>query len=467
MQTVVPRPRHWLPIAAALLVCALSPAGASAAGCDRYASPFGSDTASGTQALPYHTAQRLIDSLAPGQTGCLNGGTYADEVTGPFVLRVGHGGNPGAPITIRSTPGQRATLRGIIYLPPTSNNVVISDLDLDVRRPTPDQTVGIQITASDTTFANNTITNHSQAICAVLGLPGYGQAIRTVFTGNTFRDCGDNRLEHSLYVEWTDGVTITDNLMIHSGGWAVHLYPDSHNTVVSHNVMVGNGGGVIFAGEGDAASTDNIVEKNIIADSFDRPGVEAWWGGVRGARNVARDNCVIRNALAQVDVSGGGFSSSGNVIADPRFVDPGSGDYRMGANSPCQDVVGYDTAARLSGRPALEPAPEPQPTATPRPVVTPNPTPASTPQPTSTPRPTVTPRPSTTPRPTATPRPRPAGEPTVTTTPPQAQDGTQPEADGTDPVEGAKLVIDDEAFSASGGSPVKKPRCKRPRRRCR
>jgi hypothetical protein len=56
----------------------------------------------------------------------------------------------------------------------------------------------------------------------------------------------------------------------------------------------------------------------------------------------------------------------------------------------------------------------------------------------------------------------------VTVTPPPAQDGEQhEEPDNGEPVEAAKLVIDDEAFSASGGSP-RKARCtKHPHRRCK
>ena len=45
--------------------------------CDQYAAPTGSDSSVGTLAAPFATAQHLADSLSPGQTGCLRGGTYA------------------------------------------------------------------------------------------------------------------------------------------------------------------------------------------------------------------------------------------------------------------------------------------------------------------------------------------------------------------------------------------------------
>src|SRR5579883_2011471 len=49
--------------------CAFSPSL-----CDRFASPAGSDgDGAGSIASPYRTAQKLADSLAPGQVGCLRG----------------------------------------------------------------------------------------------------------------------------------------------------------------------------------------------------------------------------------------------------------------------------------------------------------------------------------------------------------------------------------------------------------
>jgi hypothetical protein len=457
--------RRLLPLTAVLatLLCAPAPAAVT---CDRYAGPFGSDNAPGTVTQPYHSAQRLANSLAAGQTGCLLEGTYTDELSGPYVLNVLHGGAPGAPITVRSAPGQRATLRGIVQVPRGSDNVTISNLDIVGQRVTPDESTGIQILAADTVLADNDITNNSRKICMVLGSPGWGEAIRTVIRGNVFHDCGtrNNKFEHSAYIEWTDGVLVTDNLFLRSGAYAIHLYPDAHNTTVTHNVMVGNGGGVIFAGEGDAASSDNVVAQNVIADSYMRPGIESWWGGTVGQRNRADRNCVTRNTLAQVDISGGGYSATGNVIADPGFRDAAHGDYRLAPSSPCWDLVGYDTAAKLAGEPDVptpEPTPTPSPTATPTPTATPRPSPTPTPTATPRPSPTPTPTPTPTPRPTSTPTPAPSPTPPPIATPPApppptpppAGGGTQPAPDpAQEPVEAAKLVIDDAAFSASGGS---------------
>ncbi len=434
---------------------------AEAAACDRVADPFGSDAAAGTATAPFRTAQRLAMSLDPGETGCLRSGTYADEVSGTYVLNIKRSGTPGAPITIRSVPGERATLRGIVQVPNGYHDIVVEDLDIDGRRLPPNESTSIQIQAEDVTLQDNTITNQGQAICIVLGAHGWGRAIRTVVQRNVFHDCGapGNKLEHSVYVAEADGTLITDNIMLRSGGYGVHLYPDAHDTTVSHNVMVGGGGGVIFAGEGDAASSDSLVEKNVITDSLKYSAVRSFWGGTAvGTSNFARDNCVIRNKTVQVDIANQGFTPTNNIIADPGFRDPAAGDYRMAAGSPCLNVVEYDTAARLQGDPDQPPVPSPSPS----PSASPNPSPSVTAAPTATPAVTPPPGPAATPSPG--PGPTPPVPEIVPDGPPSVTVGTQPEPDPNQvPVEAAEVYVDDAAFSASGGQ---RKRCRPHRRRC-
>ena len=106
-------------LSAAILAVGAAPTSATLT-CNRFAATNGSDSAAGTSSAPYRTAQKLMDSLAAGETGCLAPGTYNES------LRVNHGGQPGAPIQLTSAPGGQATLVGRLYVPQGSNDVVFS-----------------------------------------------------------------------------------------------------------------------------------------------------------------------------------------------------------------------------------------------------------------------------------------------------------------------------------------------------
>src|SRR5262249_38135777 len=78
--------RRLLP--ALILVSALTlslggvtPTGSASPPCTLYASLRGSDSNPGTPAAPFRTAQKLVDSLSAGKTGCLTGGgTFVGDV---------------------------------------------------------------------------------------------------------------------------------------------------------------------------------------------------------------------------------------------------------------------------------------------------------------------------------------------------------------------------------------------------
>src|SRR5205085_12180876 len=88
-----------------------TPAGASldaAARCDRVASTSGSDAhGTGSAARPYRTPRKLLASLRPGESGCLRRGVYASPTRFTSSTRS---------LTLRSYPGERATLHGRLWI---------------------------------------------------------------------------------------------------------------------------------------------------------------------------------------------------------------------------------------------------------------------------------------------------------------------------------------------------------------
>src|SRR5690348_5296917 len=86
-------------VAALVLVLLGTGRAPAATTCALVASPSGSDSAPGTPAAPFRTAQKLADSLRAGQTGCLRAGTYRQA---RLVLR--RGGTSGAVVKLTSYP---------------------------------------------------------------------------------------------------------------------------------------------------------------------------------------------------------------------------------------------------------------------------------------------------------------------------------------------------------------------------
>jgi nitrous oxidase accessory protein NosD len=309
--------------------------------CNRTASTSGSDSASGTTANPFRTVQRLADSLNPGQTGCLRAGTYEE------TLRIDQGGRAGAPLTLTSYPGERATVRGRLHVTDNANFVTVSRLNLDgtsaSNLPSP------TINGDDVTFQRNDVTTNHRTICFILGSNEFGRAVRATIRLNRIHNCGElppTNHHHGIYVEASDGARIVDNWIYDNADRGVQLFPDAQSTYVARNVIDGNGQGVIFSRE----SAGNVIEHNVISNSVLRWNVEQW--ELTGAFNVARRNCVWTTRTDQYGQDGGiqptgDFGAGLNMIADPGFLDRAAADYRVRLGSPC--LAAYNSPLLIPG----------------------------------------------------------------------------------------------------------------------
>jgi parallel beta-helix repeat protein len=274
-------------------------------------------------ALP-GAAQRMVAALPAGGTGCLAAGVH----TGGVTLR-----RPD--VALRPVPGQRATLRGQLHVAAGADRVTVTGLTLDGANP--DAKPSPLVNADDALFSSNDVSNARES-CFVLGDKVWGVAHRTRITGNLVHDCGvpGTNMDHGIYVRQAEDTVIEGNVVRDNPDRGVQLFPNADRTLVRGNLLVGNGEGVIFSGDGTDVSEDNVVERNIITASRLRWDVESHWVARRGAGagNVARANCLFGGRRGALQRPAIGFTAVRNVLADPRLVRRGTA-YRLGAGSPC------------------------------------------------------------------------------------------------------------------------------------
>jgi hypothetical protein len=321
--------------------------------CNLVASPSGSDSAAGTLSAPFQTAQKLASSLAPGETGCLEAGTYNENVT----FRTG--GTAGAPITLASYPGQTATIVGRIYVAEGADYTTLTGLDLDGANPGLLESPTID--ANHVTFSYDNVTNDHTGICFGIGSATWGWATDTLITHDRVHDCGQlpaTNLQHAFYIGGATDTTIEWNLIYANADRGIQLYPEALGTTIDHNIIDDNGEGILISGAEGVASSDTNVYDNVISDANVRHDVESYWpaGNPVGVGNTVHDNCVWGGVEGTIDTSSGGYTASNNLTVNPEFVNAAAHDYEMNPASPCLSLVG-DVQAAVDGTAPVQPQP--------------------------------------------------------------------------------------------------------------
>jgi hypothetical protein len=298
--------------------------------CARFAGPAGSDASPGTLARPYRTVQKLVDTLRPGQTGCLRRGRYRQ---GEVTIRR-HG------IRLTSYRGKRATLIGRLRVAAAGVTVDRLKLDGRNRRKLPSPTIN----ADDVTFRDNNVSSRDTSSCFLLG--GTTEVRRSVIEGNRVHDCGvtTTNFDHGIYMNNVDDAEIIGNTIYDNGSRGIKVGPDSQGAVIRGNVIDGNPIGLNFSGDDSSDSSDNVVENNVIANSTRWWNVQSYWPGPEGSGNLVRSNCVWGgNPNPHYNQDGGvsdddGFTAEENLIAEPAYIDRQAKDFRLRSDSPCRPV---------------------------------------------------------------------------------------------------------------------------------
>ncbi len=364
--------------------------------CDLWASSslaVASDANTGTAAAPFKTAQKLITTLQPGQTGCLKGGdSFPATSTEANIIMTTGGGLPGQPVTLRTEPGApMATLEGTIEI--RRNDVTLLGLRLDGKSPSrPGQPLlnasAFIIRGDRITLLGNDITTQSTRICIDVGfqmMEDFGHlATDVVIDSNKIHHCGDDAQpgsgEHGLYLQQSLRARVVNNYVYANKDRGIQVYFESDYAYIANNVVDNNGtnlniGGRLYEPDGynsnglsNRYSDHNLIENNIFSNAtlFTRNGIryniETYWASdpLFGSgyilesvtKNNLVGNCIYQapsntvpynrawttygdewSGVMRGDITLANYNY--NKMTDPLYQDQAVNDYRLQPNSPC------------------------------------------------------------------------------------------------------------------------------------
>jgi hypothetical protein len=394
------RTRSILGIVVALgLALASLPAAASAdAGCDRFASPIGSDANPGSAAAPVRSIARLIEITGAGEEGCLPDGSTFVEPIGSFIVGDA-GGQPGNPARIRSADpsGPAAIVKAAMWLRGSVHDLAFERIRFTDSPGNGDKGTmlvvdGDRIAFRETemTWRRGTCLNAGHRDGYAAGDPaGTVAAEDLVIERSRIHDCGNDaeivaslRDEsqsgvHGLYLVDAPDARIHDNYVYDNVSRGIQLWPDVDGAVVDHNVFDGNGSNINVGSSAEYGhfSEGNRFEDNVVSNAALRSVYDAPWGpgdtesilgnfpagdGARG--NAFTGNCVYQSASA-LAYGGYGYTHSGDIFSSPAYVNGAAGDFRLQGGTPCADKGPRPDLEVISAEDSA--APDPPPSATP------------------------------------------------------------------------------------------------------
>jgi hypothetical protein len=340
----------------------------------------GKDSSPGTEGSPFKTIAKALSVVGPGDIVYIKPGTYVEHL----VIRTS--GQEGLPIVISAAPGTigKVTItpsKSFVQANPNSpviditgeaEHVWINGLIIRGRRGRPGSPREEHFGANGISWSggagngcratNNIVYDNLHSGMKEMGHGGSHISIE----GNIIFENGTTSLDHGIYAP-SDDTQMIGNIIFNNAGWGIHSYSAPSRQRITHNILTGDGfGGILLAANASEVyhnvvtfhrwgiyyfregSAFNVVKNNIFAFNTDGDAGYDNGGGLLGDPhdNVDDYNCYVKAPPPQIP------PGPNEVVADPRFLDPESGDFRLRSNSSCIDR-GTDL-----GYPFLEAAPD-------------------------------------------------------------------------------------------------------------
>jgi parallel beta-helix repeat protein len=381
-------------VGAAIAFAAISSPWAQAAATTLYVArgnPACSNTGPGTSAKPFCTINAAAKKVTAGETVQVRAGIYPESVmvrsSGRSGARVTFTAAPGASVTIRGgTDGfylsgrSWVTINGFNVIDTTgyglavnrSSHITLSNNHVSFSgQPASGFTkYGIRLNVvTDSRVSNNTVDHNTNA-----GIGLVSDSTHNLVVGNvSFRNAeGYQRAAAGIHLYDAPGNTVAANISHDNEDSGINIYPGSTGCLVYDNVTYDNGDhGIDDSFAANATIVANTVSNNVTAGI----NVEGGSTGATLANNISVDNG-IASPRTHSDIRVERGSTAGTTIdydlvdlsspdtlliwdsvgyetlaafqaasgqeahgleADPRWVDPTSGDFRLLGGSPAID----------------------------------------------------------------------------------------------------------------------------------
>ena len=291
----------------------------------------------------------FVNGLSPGAVGCVHGGTYGcDPNSTTCYVHITASGTAAAPITVKSYPGETATIRGFEGI--DGSYVTFTGLRFDGANSSASVNscggqphgVGLMVGGTGNVF------DHVEVFSSIwhyMASAFYLQGNNAVIRYSRIHDWGTcPGHDHGVYDHDGSGAQIYDNWFYETvterRGWGVQLYPTSSNAHVYDNVIDRAGSGIVNCSTGN----NNVIENNVVTNSqgtADTSGALIDGCGPQGSTgHIVRNNDQWQNpgGLGSCASVVSGEVCSGNTSTNPLFVDPANHNYALQSASP---LAGY------------------------------------------------------------------------------------------------------------------------------
>ncbi|MFH0863882.1 MAG: right-handed parallel beta-helix repeat-containing protein [Candidatus Gottesmanbacteria bacterium] len=323
-----------------------------------WVSTNGDDNNLGTSSNPFKTIQKGVSMAHAGDIVYIKAGVY------PEMVAISNSGSSTNPLVVSSAPGDLGNVKvvatsigPVIMINNNAQYVWINGLVIEG---TKDKTGFSQV---DEDFGANGISwwngaGHGKATNNVVydnmhcGLKELGHGGNTfTFIGNIVFNNGTDAHDHGFY--FGDYDTLIDgNIVFDNAGWGLHLYSAPTRFTVTRNIIIknffsgilvagsnskfynnvsaynGNGGGIMYF---RAGAVNNDIKNNIFAFN----NVDGVIDNGGGSNNTDDYNIYTK----QPNYAGSGvIVGSHEIYADPKFVNPVIGDFRLQSTSPAKNA---------------------------------------------------------------------------------------------------------------------------------